>query len=118
MALSVPIEECGRDALANDRPGFDRSNSMGPICDRTGCALAVAAARTTFEISGRAPCGSFEAFGTDAVVAVREAMLPFHLTDKYHVTINGPPPGTGLIRRYGSARFIEGGRVEWEDGLR
>jgi hypothetical protein len=63
------------------------------------------------------PGGSFEAFGTNAVVAVREAMLPFHITEMYRVTVNGPSPGTGLIRRYGSARFIEGGRVEWQDGV-
>jgi len=34
------------------------------------------------------------------------------------VTLNGPPPGTGLIRRFGSARFIEGGQVEWEAAVR
>ena len=72
----------------------------------------------TFELPGRAPGGSFEAFGTDAVITVREAMLPFKLVQSYRVTVNGPSPGTGLIRRYGSARFIEGGRVEWEDGIR
>jgi hypothetical protein len=72
---------------------------------------------TTFELPGRAPGGSFEAFGTNAVVAVREAMLPFHITEMYRVTVNGPSPGTGLIRRYGSARFIERGRVEWQDGV-
>jgi hypothetical protein len=71
----------------------------------------------TFEISRRAPGGSFEAFGTEALVVIREAMLPYKLVDSYRVTVNGPSPGTGLIRRYGSARFIEGGRVEWQDGV-
>ena len=72
----------------------------------------------TFELSGRPPGGSFEAFGTDAVVTIREAMLRFKLVNNYRVTVNGPSPGTGLIRRYGSARFIEGGDVEWEEGIR
>ena len=73
---------------------------------------------TTFELTGRAPGGSFEAFGTDAVITVRETMLPFRVTERYRVTVNGPSPATGLIRRYGSARFIEGGGVKWEDGIR
>jgi hypothetical protein len=68
----------------------------------------------TFELSGRVPGGSLQRFGEDAVVTIREAMLPFHLVEAYRVTLNGPSPGTGLIRRYGSARFIEGGQVEWE----
>lgn len=70
----------------------------------------------TFELRS-VPSGSFRSFGENAVVAIREVMLPFHLTDKYRATVNGPPPGTGLIRRYGSARFIEGGEVQWKDGV-
>jgi hypothetical protein len=42
-----------------------------------------------------------------AVLAIREAMLPYRLVDTYRVTVNGPSPGTGLIRRYGSARFTD-----------
>ena len=41
-------------------------------------------------------------------------MLPFKIVESYRVTLNGPSPGTGLIRRYGSARFFEGGQVTWE----
>jgi hypothetical protein len=67
----------------------------------------------TFELRGAARGGSFEAFGTGAVVTIREAMLPFKTVSNYRVTVNGPSPGTGLIRRYGSARFIEGDRVQW-----
>lgn len=50
-----------------------------------------------------------------AVLIIREAMLPYHLVDAYRVTVNGPSPGTGLIRRYGSARFTD--RLEWEPGV-
>ena len=51
-------------------------------------------------------------FGQDRLLGIREALLPFGFND-YRVNVNGPPPGTGLTRRYGSARFIEGGRIEW-----
>lgn len=51
-------------------------------------------------------------FGEDRLLVIREALLPFGFTN-YRVNVNGPPPGTGLIRRYGSARLIGGGAVEW-----
>jgi hypothetical protein len=70
----------------------------------------------TYELQS-IPTGGFEAFATNALVTIREAMLPFKTVEMYRVTLNGPSPGTGLIRRYGSARFIEGGRVEWESGV-
>jgi len=50
-----------------------------------------------------------------SVLAIREAMLPFKFDGFYRVTVNGPSPGTGLIRRYGSARFTD--RLEWESGV-
>lgn len=50
--------------------------------------------------------------GETRLLAIREALLPFGFKD-YRVNINGPPPGTGLVRRYGSARFLSGGPVEW-----
>ena len=52
--------------------------------------------------------------GTKGVVAVRNQ---FYRLDKdlgYRVTVNGPSPGPGLVLRYGSARFQEGGQVRWE----
>jgi hypothetical protein len=51
-------------------------------------------------------------FGQDRLLAIREALLPFGFKD-YRVNVNGPPPGTGLTRRHGSARFLEPGPVEW-----
>jgi hypothetical protein len=50
--------------------------------------------------------------GQTRLLAIREALLPFGFKD-YRVNINGIPPGTGLIRRYGSARLIGGGSLEW-----
>lgn len=51
--------------------------------------------------------------GEARLIAIREVLLPFGFKD-YRVNIEGPPPGTGLIRRYGSARFIgAGGKLEW-----
>ena len=53
------------------------------------------------------------AFGESRLLAIREALLTDGYKD-FRVNVNGPPPGTGLIRRYGSARFIAiGGKVEW-----
>ncbi len=51
-------------------------------------------------------------FGQDRLLVIREALLPFGYKN-YRVNVNGPPPGTGMIRRYGSARLINGGSVEW-----
>lgn len=51
-------------------------------------------------------------FAQDRLLVIREALLPFGFKN-YRVNVNGPPPGTGLIRRYGAARFIDGGSVEW-----
>ena len=71
----------------------------------------------TFELR-TIPEDGFRVFGENALLAIREAMLPSKTVEKYRVTLNGPSPGTGMIRRYGSARYIEGGRVEWEEGVR
>ncbi len=51
-------------------------------------------------------------FGEERLLAIREALLPFGFKN-YRVNVNHPPPGTGLTERVGSARFIDGGRVEW-----
>lgn len=52
------------------------------------------------------------AFAEKRLLAIREALLPSGYKD-YRVNINGTPPGTGLVRRYGAARFIDGGSLEW-----
>jgi len=55
---------------------------------------------------------SARTFAETRLLAIREALLPFGFTD-YRVDVNGASPGTGLVRRYGSARFIDGGTLEW-----
>jgi hypothetical protein len=66
----------------------------------------------TYIISGPAALRA-RSIGEERLLAIREALLPFGYTD-FRVNVNGPPPGTGLIRRYGSARFIgAGGQMEW-----
>jgi hypothetical protein len=51
-------------------------------------------------------------FGETRLLAIREALLPFGF-NSYRINVNGPPPGTGLVQRYGSARFLQYGQVEW-----
>lgn len=55
---------------------------------------------------------SAEAFGKAALLEIREDLLRFSFKN-FRVNVNGPSPGTGLVRRYGSARYIDGGSVEW-----
>lgn len=62
----------------------------------------------------RQPDGGMRSFAQKAVLTLRNANLGGHPVDGYSVTLNGPPPGPGLVRRYGVARFIEGGSVEWD----
>jgi hypothetical protein len=50
--------------------------------------------------------------GEERLLAIREALLPFGFED-YRVNINGPSPGTGLIRRYGASRFLAG-KMDWK----
>ncbi len=51
-------------------------------------------------------------FGETRLLLIREALLPYGFKN-FRVNVNGTSPGTGLVRRYGSARFIDGGSVEW-----
>lgn len=64
-----------------------------------------------YEVPSPVPGGP-RAYGEARLLAIRETLLPSGFQN-YRVNVNGPRPGTGLIRRYGSARFINGGSVEW-----
>lgn len=56
---------------------------------------------------------SIQQTGQDILLTIREELLVDGFKS-YRVNMNGPPPGTGLVRRFGSARFIDsGGKVEW-----
>ena len=68
----------------------------------------------TFELRGPVTPLSVKTFAEDSIMVIREAMLPFKIVERYRVTLNGPSPGTGMIRRYGNARLIEGDQVRWE----
>lgn len=53
-------------------------------------------------------------FAEDRLFAIREVLLREGFRD-FRVNVNGPPPGTGVIRRYGSARYFENaGKAEWD----
>jgi hypothetical protein len=72
----------------------------------------------TYELAPDEFRGSGQEFAEKAVLAIRNTMYQTKPTamHAYRVTLNGPSPGPGLIRRYGSARFIEGGSVKWDAG--
>lgn len=78
--------------------------------DTTDAGFLVA----TYELDS--PPLSPRRFAENILMAIREAMLPFKIIENYRVTLNGPPPGTGMVRRYGSARMV-GGVVQWEEGV-
>jgi hypothetical protein len=64
-----------------------------------------------FEITGLDALRA-KSYGEERLLAIREALLVDGFRD-FRVNVNGPSPGTGLVRRYGSARFISGGSLEW-----
>ncbi len=57
-----------------------------------------------------------QAFAETALLTIRNASFQKGPVEFYRVTLNGKPPGPGMIRRIGSARYSEGGTVEWEVG--
>jgi hypothetical protein len=70
----------------------------------------------TFELAPQEFRGSGQDFAEKALLAIRNTMYRYKPMHAYRVTLNGPSPGPGLISRYGSARFIEGDKVEWDAG--
>jgi hypothetical protein len=68
----------------------------------------------TFELRGAVTAASLQDFAEKALLTIRNTMQPYRVVNAYRVTVNGPSPGPGLIRRYGSARFLEGGSLEWQ----
>ena len=55
-----------------------------------------------------------ESFATIAVFAIRNAMIRRNVVSNYRVTLIGPSLGRGLVLRYGSALFSEGGSLDWQ----
>jgi len=72
----------------------------------------------TFQVSEGRSLSAIRESATTAVLTIRNTLYPNSPVNYYRVTFNGPPPGPGLVLRYGSARFSEGGAVEWEPGVR
>lgn len=72
----------------------------------------------TFTLDAPPLTKSLRQLGEECVVTVRNAMYPYKTVENYRVTLNGPSPGPGMIRRYGSARLFAGGPVEWEAGIK
>lgn len=68
----------------------------------------------TFVLSDPKSAAYLENFATEAILTIRNTIYSYHVVSKYRVTLDGPPPGPGLVLRYGIARFIEGGKIEWE----
>jgi len=105
QTLSVPLQEKIDTALRAQRFPVPQSTEIA-----SNGYLVV-----TFQLESFAPRVTPQQFAEDAVVIVRNAMLGTAFQD-FRVTLNGPPPGPGLIRRYGSARYHEGAPhpVSWE----
>ena len=68
----------------------------------------------TFETTQPPSRATAESFATTALFAIRNAMVQRNVVSNYRVTLNGPPLGRGLVLRYGSALFSEGGSLDWQ----
>jgi hypothetical protein len=68
----------------------------------------------TFEPTSPPSRAAAETFATTALFAIRNAMVPRNVVSNYRVTLNGPSLGGGLVLRYGSALFSEGGSLDWQ----
>jgi hypothetical protein len=106
-----PISQAQKDSIAAE---FRRINFTAPSSlevNETGFVVA------TFEdIDPLRVSDGGQGFAEMALLRIREQLLPAGTYKQFRVTINGASPGTGMISRYGSARFIEGGKVYWEQG--
>jgi hypothetical protein len=72
----------------------------------------------TFTLADPVSAAHLRAFATDALLAIRNRMCADSSFGKYRVTLEGPSPGPGLTLLYGSARFIEGGSVDWDPAVK
>jgi hypothetical protein len=68
----------------------------------------------TFEPTLTPTRAAAESFATIAVFAIRNSMIRRNVVSSYRVTLNGPSLGRGLVLRYGSAFYSEGGSLDWQ----
>jgi hypothetical protein len=68
----------------------------------------------TFEPAQPPSRAAAETFATTALFAIRNVMGRRNVVSNYRVTLNGPALGRGLVLRYGSALFSEGGSLDWQ----
>jgi hypothetical protein len=68
----------------------------------------------TFEPAQPPSRATAEKFATTALFVIRNVMVRRNVVSNYRVTLNGPSLGRGLVLRYGSALFSEGGSLDWQ----
>jgi len=61
----------------------------------------------------KAQGASAEAIGRKVLLAIRNDFYKEKRFEFYRVSVRGPSPGPDLVLQYGSARFTEGGSLEW-----
>jgi hypothetical protein len=115
VAITASCGPSGPSTLTEEhRAAIQRELVAGRLSSPSSLHIDVGFVVADYELSddeiARTP--SLRKFGEDRLLAIREALLPYGFND-YRVNVNGTPPGTGLIRRYGSSRFMRGGSLEW-----
>lgn len=65
-----------------------------------------------YEVPDTVAVSQRRAFAEERLLAIREELLVEGYKN-FRLNLNGPPPGRGLVRRYGSARIVESGELEW-----
>jgi len=102
----LSIQQKSEIKAALQAKGFPAPNSLE--INESGWLVA------TFVLSDPRSATYLESFATDTLLTIRNTMYSHSIVKNYRVTLDGPSPGPGLVLRYGNARFIEGGKMEWE----
>ena len=65
-----------------------------------------------YEVPDTVAVSQHRAFAEERLLAIREELIVEGYKN-FRLNLNGPSPGTDLVRRYGAARIIEHGSLEW-----
>jgi len=106
-----PLSQAQKDSIATD---LQRINFPAPTSLEVNDSGFVVATYDDIDPSRVTDGG--QGFAEVALLRIREQLLPAGVYKQFRVTINGASPGTGMISRYGSARLVEGGKVDWTQG--